>query len=189
MNSPLNLSLKQLVFLIAISALLAAGIGVLIFYLGQQSGLQIADTKRPTPSPSMPPLPKAMTATPRPKERQIFILTEDMLLENAQTSTGDDSPITVDGLQITSSAVTIDGYIDYLGYQGTVSITGQPYIDNGQLRVLLTNLSLENQPLPQLLYPTVEEQINAAFDEILMNYDIEEVLLEENQMTVTVVPW
>ena len=190
MDKSINLSLRQLVFLITISALVAAGIAVLIFYLGQQSGLQLAGDKQPTASATMPPLPKAMTATPRPKERQTFIFTDEMLLEGAQAGTnGDDSPIAVEDVLITADAVAIEGTIDYLGYSGDISIAGQPYITNGRLRIRLTEVSLEGQPLPSLLYPTVEEQINLSFDQMLTGYDVENILLEEGRMTVTVVPW
>jgi hypothetical protein len=189
MDKHFSLSLKQIILMISVTALLAAAIGVLIFYLGQRSSIMNNGKNEPTPSASMPPLPKAMTATPRPEQGEMLIFTEDMLTEAAQSVSDQDLPISIDAIQITPSLVTTNGKIDYMNYQGTVSIAGQPYVQDRRLRVRIISLTLADQPLPALIYPTIEEQINLAFDQILMGYYVDDVTLDDGTMIVSVVPW
>jgi len=197
METPLPLTLTQLLIVIIIAILIAAGIAVLIFSLGLGSGFILAGAGR-TPqtgafalTPTMPPLPKAVTATPKDVDdkTQTFTFTEEMLNEMLSGQSSSEIPIVVDDVTITEETVTLSGAIDYGGIRGNIQVTAIPYVSNQRVRFDLVSINLEGQPLPELIYPTVEEQVNLFFDQLLTGYDVQSLVLEDGQMTVTVVAW
>lgn len=192
MNTRFSLTLKQLFILILGAALLAVVLTVVIFFLGQQYGLNLArglDGFGPTATPTMPPLPQAMTATPRPRETEVYVLTEAELNRAAQEQSTVVTPLIVEGVDIQATQMQVRGTIDYLGYQGQIDLYGAPYVENGGLKFRLSSITLDGQTLPPAIYPIVEEQIDMMFSQLMTGYDVTSVELAEDQITVAVIPW
>ncbi len=137
-------------------------------------------------------LPRAMTATPQPKTPEQMVFTDSsatQLLKEQIAQSQSEVPILVDSVVFAPEQVTMSGDIDYMGVQGRVQLSGKPIVAENRLRVQLTSLRLDGEDLPDLLYPSVEAEINAYFDEVLQGYDVLGVTLAQGQMTVTLLPW
>jgi hypothetical protein len=181
---------------------LAAMTGVLIFWLGWQKGMEYSLARiavepatpqsRANPDQSGNILPRAMTATPKPKvERAMIITNEDLLLVlNRQAeSAGTEVDIQVQSVEIKQSGLTLHGSIDGLGFRGPVEITGSPAASGGSLIFILKNISIGGSELPQILYPTIEEEVNRYFEEWMWGYEVRKLELGEGTLTVSVLDW
>lgn len=192
MGKRISLSLKQLVVLVLLIVITAVGLTLVVFLVGQRSALSLlnlAGTPTLTSSPTMPPLPKAMTATPSTPEGQVLIITEDEINSIVSGVSGAGNPLVVREVRITSQQVQMSGEISYSGYQGNLEIVGTPYVQNHRLGFQLASVAFDGQRLPEFLYPTVEEQINLFFDQLSSGYDIESVELQDGRIVLMVVPW
>jgi hypothetical protein len=192
METRFSLSLKQLALLVLLTVFVAVGLTVLVFLAGQGNGFNlfaIASTSTPTLTPTMPPLPKAMTATPAPRLSQMYVLTEEQVNAMVGEYTQDAAPMAIHTIRIRAGGVQVIGDIDYGGYQGVLDISGAPFVQNLRMRFRLDQVTLDGQSLPAFLYPTIEEQINLFFDQLLSGYDIETVELQDGQIQIMFVPW
>ncbi len=192
MEDRFSFSLTQLILLLLVTAVIVVGLTIVVFLAGQRNALSLF-TERATPTPTytatMPPLPKAMTATPAPRLSQTYILTEEQINAMLVELPTEGSPVVPRDVRISSERILLTGDINYSGYQGALEISGAPYVQGRRLRIQLDSVMLDGQALPAFLYPTVEEQINLFFEELLSGYDVESVELEEGQIMATVVPW
>lgn len=192
METRFSFSLKQLIVLILLTVLIAAGLTIVIFYIGQQSAFglfALRGTATPAFTPTMPPLPKAMTATPDQGLSQAYVLTEDQINSVVGQYSNTTSVLRVDEVNITPDSVQLMGEIHYNDDQGDLIVSGIPYVQDRRLRFQLVDVALNGQSLPELIYPTVEEQINMLFEEMLRGYDIESVELGQGRIIVMVAPW
>jgi len=192
MDAKISLSLRQVLILLILVILITAIATLFIFIFGQQSGLSLVrgtPTPKITATPTMPPLPKAMTATPKPKETQQIIFTDETAARLLQEGAVSDAPVQVQSVHFTSQSVTLAGELNYMGYQGALEMEGLPYVENQRLLFRVSSITLDGQPLPQLLFPAVEEQANSLFKQMLDGYDIQAVELQDGQMIVTASPW
>jgi hypothetical protein len=142
-----------------------------------------------TSTPTMPPLPKAMTATPRDSLTETLILTEDEINSIVSTYSNTGYPLILQDVQITSQQVLASGALNYENYQGNLVVSGVPYVQNRQLHFQVDDITLDGQRLPQFLYPTVEDQIDLFFEELTRGYFIQSVELQDGRMVAVVVPW
>jgi hypothetical protein len=190
MDTRFSISAKQLILILLLAVLVTAGLTTLIFYIGQQSGLRLAGgIGQSTTTPTMPPLPKAMTATPREKQAETFFITEGMIDDVLAQESDPSAPVTVEQVEISDQQVQVDGQINYMGYQGALAVSGTPYVADHKMRVDISAITLDGQTLPALLYPTVEQEVNRLFDELMVGYDVQAVELADGQIVVIVVPW
>ena len=187
METRFSLTLKQLALIVILVFVLAAGFSLVVFYLGQRS--VVGTAARDSATPSMPPLPKAMTATPAALAAQNLTFTEGDILLLLEDQAGSSAPLALGEVEISSEAVTLDGAVDYADYQGHLHVSGQPYPEGGKLQFRIASMVLDGQTVPQVLYPTIEAQINTLFEQLLDGYDVTAVSLEAGQITLTVVPW
>jgi hypothetical protein len=192
METRFSFSLKQLVLLVLLTVFVAVGLTMIVFLVGQQSvfGLfALRGTATPTFTPTMPPLPKAMTATPVQSLSQTYVLTEEQINGVVAQYSDATSVLTVDEVKITPEYVQMIGDINYNDYQGNLIVSGMPSVLDRRLRFQLVDVTLNGQSMPQILYPTIEEQIDLLFEEILRGYDIDSVELGQGRIIVMVVPW
>lgn len=199
-----TLGFKQLVFLLFLAVILMAGLGLGAFLMGQQNALKLANqaTKpsqtvlagEPTSIPGtvMATLPCAMTATPKQKETEEIIFTDAQATELAQQQAEQVDtaiPFEISSLFFTPGQVNLTGVVNYSVYSGEFNLTGMPYVENGQLRVKVISLTIVGQSLPGETYEVVEQELDAMFKRIFVDYDIQSVDVEEGQLRLTVIPW
>lgn len=191
MDTRLSVTFKQMLWIILMVILLAIGLTLAVFYLGQQSGLNLAQSTTPsfTPTATMPPLPKAMTATPKPLPVEQLSLTDDsatQFLQDQLAQAGSEAPIQVQRVSFSTENVMLSGNLDYLDYQGMLSITGLPVVTGKKLHFQLIEVTLDGASLPEVLYPTVEQQIDSLFEQMLTGYELQKIELGPGWMILTV---
>jgi hypothetical protein len=192
MEKRFSFSLAQFILLLLLTVVIVVGLTIVVFIAGQRNALglfAVRATPTPTSTATMPPLPKAMTATPVPGLSQTYILTEEQINAILVDLPAQGSPVVPREVRITPEQMLVTGDIDYSGFRGVLEISGAPYVQDRRLRFRLDRVTLDGQTLPALLYPTVEEQINLFFEDLLGGYDVESVQLEEGRIVATVVPW
>ena len=192
MGKRISISITQLVVLVLLSVLIAVCLTILVFLAGQRSALGLlgpTGTPTVTSSPTMPPLPKAMTATSPGFVTETLVLTEEEINSIVASYSNAGYPVTLQDVQITTQQVQVNGALNYENYQGDLEVSGVPYVQNRQLRIQLDDIALDGQSLPQFLYPTVEDQIDIFFEELTSGYFIQSVELQDGRMVMMVVPW
>jgi hypothetical protein len=202
MKSQIPVSPGQLFMGSLLLFVLASMTGVLIFRLGWQKGMQFSLTgsnvepaspqslKNPEQSGNI--LPRAMTATSKPKvERAMIFTSEDLLLilNQQAENAGTEVDIQVQSVEITRQGLTLHGSIDGLGFRGPVGITGTPAASGGSLTFILENISIDGSEIPEVLYPTIEKEIDRYFEEWMWGYEVRKLELEEDEFTVSVMDW
>jgi hypothetical protein len=197
MENRLSVTFKQIAMLILLVVFITAAFTLAIFLLGQQNGMKLVgkntSTARPSsptlPGTATPTLPKAMTATPAASPAELYVLTDDSatkILQEQAVQAGADAPLTVQSVTFTQEQVSLTGELNAMGYQGTLNISGVPRVESKKLRFQLTEVTLDGKGLPSALFPTIEEQINALFDQLLADVDVQGVKLGEGEMSLTV---
>ncbi|MBN2550185.1 MAG: hypothetical protein JXB15_13565 [Anaerolineales bacterium] len=191
METRLSLTLRQVLWIILVVILLAVGFTLAIFFLGQRSGFNLALSATPSlvPTATMPALPKAMTATPKPLPVEQITLTDDsatQFLQDQLAQAGSEAPIQVQRVSFTAENVSLSGSLDYLEYQGMLNITGLPVVTGKKLHFQLIEVTLDGAVLPEVLYPTVEQQIDSLFEQLLTGYELQKIELGPGWMTLTV---
>jgi hypothetical protein len=193
MDTRFSLSLKQIILLILITVVIVVFLTVVVFLAGQRNALGLfaqASTPTQTATPTMPPLPKAMTATPASERlSETYILTEEQINTMVAQGAAGGSPVIIRDVQIASSGLQVYGEINYNDYAGALVVSGAPYVQNRRLNFRLDSVTVDGVALPQILYPTVEEQINLFFSELLSGYDVESVVTQDGQIVAVVTPW
>lgn len=192
MDKRFSMSLKQLALLLLLILVIVVGLVIVFFLAVRVNPLEFfagGGTPTPTFTPTMPPLPKAMTATPQPRLSQTFTLTEEQINNMLGDLSREGTPVVVRDVRITEEQIQVTGDISYSGFQGALEVSGAPYVQDRRLRFRLDDVTLDGQGLPEFLYPTVEEQINLFFEELLSGYDVEAVELQAGRIVATVVPW
>jgi hypothetical protein len=203
MDERLSFNLRQLIFAIVLIILFTAAFTLTIFWLGQENALRKGLVVEESTSSSsavqtlqiispQSTLPHAMTATPKIKTEQQYILTEEqvtqLVMDQIQASSSQ-TMFKVNEVDITNDALTLSGYIDYMDYSGNLDIDGVPVVEHNKLRFQLNDAKLDGQDLPQFLYPMIEEEINDIFDKTLFGYDVSTVELEDGVLILTILPW
>ncbi len=200
MNKKIAIPIIFILILVSILILCTVTLGVAAFFLGRQSGVSLTAKRTPAPVPAtviptMPPLPKAMTATPTTNAAsatsslQVLIFTNDsatQALQEEAAQSGTSMPLKVQTVSFTREQITITGDLDYMGIQGNLSIFGKPVLSNKKLQFKVSRVTLDGEDLPDFMFPTIEEQINATFDQWMAGYSIESMELSDGQMTLTI---
>lgn len=198
MDSRLSLTLKQLIAIVFVTAVLAGGFVLVSYYLGQKSGALLSrgggeaedNSQLASPTQTMPPLPRAMTATPVISESQSIVLGDDEVTESAREfMANSDSLMRVAEVSFSESGIRLNGEIDAMGYQGPLDIEGVPYVEDRQIRFRVTGMQLDGEVLPQFMYPLVEAEMNAVFDELTFGYDVQTVEVKQGEMLITLQAW
>lgn len=200
METRFSLTSKQIVLLLAAAALLCAGLSAGVFVLGMWAGthqVQQLEGAAPVVGASSTPaplgtLPRAMTATPRPKqpEDKVFSEADALKLAQEQAVNADlEYPLEVQAVSFTDGKAMLSGQITYMGYQGQVEISGAPYAADQRLRFQVTSATIAGQALPEDFFAGLEAEINQLFEQVFWGYDIQAVTVTPGQMALRVVRW
>ncbi|MEW5871129.1 MAG: hypothetical protein AB1894_17775 [Chloroflexota bacterium] len=213
MKTPFSLTMRQILLAVLLLILGTAAFTLLVFILGQQNGLRLSSTgpaeasppERTAPALASPTravvtfdpaaLPRAMTATPKTRapEQKVFTdATATQLVQEHLAQSGNQAPVQIDRLAFTPEQVNMSGEINSeyaLGLAGSVELSGTVAVEENRLRFHLTRLSLDEEQMPELLYASIEAEVNSFFDQTFTGYDVLEVQLAAGEMTVTLLPW
>jgi hypothetical protein len=199
MEPRFSFTLRQVLLIAVVIVILTAALTLVIFYLGQQNALRLAEQSglstrdaSATGTAAVPTLPRAMTATPKEHTPETYSLTDSQataLLQEQIAQSGQGAVLQVDAVSFTPQQIEVVGQIDYMEYQGELHMTCKPVALDNRLRLQITRVTVDGQDLPEMLFPVLEEQINPLFDQILSGYDIQAVELEQGQIKMTVLPW
>jgi hypothetical protein len=161
-----------------------------------QETLQLTVTHTPVrATATMPPLPKAVTATPVPLPSTTITITEVYATQLARNAASKSSPgeLTIQNptVNITSQYLEFTGRgvnLDLIG-DGDIRIVGTPMVQDSKVHIEITQATINKFPLPSALFPQIEEMVDNALAQALINYDAKEITMEEGVLTLTVVPW
>lgn len=214
MKTHFSLTMRQILLAVLLLILGTAAFTLLVFYLGQQNGLRLSNpgpleaaTAKASPASSPAAttgavitfdpaaLPRAMTATPKAGAPEQKVLTDaqaTLLVQEHIAQSGSQAPVKIDSVAFTPEQVNMSGEINSevaLGLAGSVELSGTVAVEEKRLRFHLTGLRLDEEQMPEMLYTSIEAQVNNFFDQTFMGYDVLEVQLAAGQMTVTLLPW
>ena len=191
MDTRLSLSVRQLLVLFLITVLVVLVLTILIFLVGQRSAIDLIAKSSPTQTytPTMPPLPKAVTATPAVRSSERYIITEEQINQMVAETSDPGSPVDIQSVRISSGYVSMEGEINYESYQGDLVVSGIPLLTDSQVKFTLDEITVDGVLVPRFLYPVVEEQINLYFEGLLRGYNIESIEVQEGQIVAVVIPW
>jgi hypothetical protein len=191
MDTRLSLSVRQLLILFLITVLVVLVLTILVFLIGQRSAIDLIAQTSPTQiyTPTMPPLPKAVTATPAVRSSERYIITEGQINQMVGETSDIGSPVDIQSVRISNGHVSMQGEINYESYQGDLVVSGVPRLIDSQIKFTLDEVTVDDVLVPRFLYPVVEEQINLYFQGLLSGYDIESIEVQEGQIVAVVTPW
>lgn len=140
-------------------------------------------------TPTMPALPRAVTATIPEKIPDDVKLTDSEATQLAMmmaTELGSENPLSVRQVFFTEGKINLVGEIDYLEYKGEFTMSGKPYVEAGKLKVDLDTMKVNDQPLPVILLPSIEESTNYFFSDLFRAYKIIDVKVDSGGITLKV---
>lgn len=204
MEPLLQISFRKILLAAIGLTLLVSALTITAFMLGQKSGLEIAaanmvvpETEQKTETEKqelekVSALPRAMTATPKSRVVEEWLLNNEQATQFAKEfsgSTTTDLPFRVDRVEFDPTLVRLSGQLNYTGYSGGLEISGFPMIEGQKLHLVVSQLIFDGQDLPQSLFPVVETQVDQFFNELLAGYDVIDLELGEGVLSLHVLPW
>lgn len=204
MESCLQISFRKILLAAIVLPLLVSVLTITAFILGQKSGLELAtadmvvpETERKTETGKQDmekgsALPRAMTATPKSRVVEEWLLNNEQATQFAKELSGPttrDLPFRVDRVEFDPTTVRLSGQLNYAGYSGGLEISGFPMIEGQKLHLVVSQLIFDGQDLPQSLFPVVETQVDQFFTELLGGYDVIDLELGDGELSLHILPW
>lgn len=204
MQSPTSMSFSKFFLAIIGLMLMVSALTITVYILGQENGIRLANAGEIGQSPKVeslseeavmertPTLPKAATATPKSKPAEKWSLTEQQAifyLQEFSATLGFEEPLILTDVKFTPSEMQLIGQIDYSGYVGEMVVTGCLTVDERRLHFRVDHLIVNDQYLPNMLFPTVETYMDHFLNQLVAGYDVIDIELEEGFLSADLLAW
>lgn len=148
-----------------------------------------------TATSTLPPLPKARTATPTLSTPVTITVTDEeatsLAQEEADQAGPDELAIQDPVVSITEQYLELTGRAVNLGLfgSGDLRVVGVPVVEDEELRFRVMTATVNNVDLPRSLFPDIESTVDRVLARSLFGYDARDVILGDGVMTLVVFPW